>query len=711
MPSTSTEAVADFARSVHDAALAVGQRRLVTLEGVLPWTCRQAGRWLSWLPAETVLWVGEGVAGEIPCCAPAEASRWLGSERRLLIWNAWSGISPDALAALMGTLRAGGVCLFLVPHLDDESAVLAELQAEFGGATSPQHFLRRFLRHLRSDPALLRLREGHSWPAPPTSPAAPPHPLSTFQLTPEQTSAVNAVVHVVTGHRRRPLVLTADRGRGKSSALGIAAALLLQEGRQRILVTAPHRAAADSLFRHAAECWPQAYPESGVLRTETAELRFVPPDVLLRERPAADLLLVDEAAALPTPLLTGLLRAYARIAFATTVHGYEGSGRGFVLRFQRVLEAETPQWRALTLQQPVRWAAGDPVERWLSEVLLLNAEAAPVATAAEPVLREWPVGERGQDEALLRQAYGLLVEAHYRTTPDDLRQLLDDERLHLWLALQGEVVIGVLWLQEEGGLDPALGEAVASGRRRLRGHLLPQSLANHGGDPTAVGLRYGRIVRVAVHPLRRRQGIGEWLVAAAGERARSLGWDVLGTSFGADGPLLAFWRACGLQLLRLGLHREASSGAYTAMLGQGLSPAGRALVQSQRSRFNEHWPGLLTTQWRWLEPDLVVAVLRALPAVVSLSADDRREIHYFADGHRQFALSSLPLQRLSLCAMVNGDPPAWSPGDLVLWVAAVLQRRSWAELQAEGHIDGRRQGEQRLRRLAAELRTMLSDCA
>ena len=43
----------------------------------------------------------------------------------------------------------------------------------------------------------------------------PPKPMPQLRLLPSQQRAVEAVVHVVQGQRRRPVVLQADRGRGE----------------------------------------------------------------------------------------------------------------------------------------------------------------------------------------------------------------------------------------------------------------------------------------------------------------------------------------------------------------------------------------------------------------------------------------------------------------------------------------------------------------
>ena len=87
------------------------------------------------------------------------------------------------------------------------------------------------------------------------------------------------------------------------------------------------------------------------------------PSELVDELPNASCVLVDEAAALPIPLLRRLLARYSRIVFATTVHGYEGTGRGFAIRFRAHLDDRAPDWRQLKMTTPIRWAPGSPSNR------------------------------------------------------------------------------------------------------------------------------------------------------------------------------------------------------------------------------------------------------------------------------------------------------------------------------------------------------------
>ncbi len=681
-----------------------GERRLLLVEAHATGAAEYALALCQSTDPARCLWVGSSPAPtdrSLPAVRPTKAHEWLGRELDLVIWDGRAGNPPDDLAALMGTLAAGALLVWLMPPLAEWGRFDDPDYARTGLADTDRHpFLTRMAGVLDAHPAVVRLcasgevigdlgMDAAGAPFQPTE-------------TPDQSAAIDAILQTGVGRRRRPLVIRADRGRGKSTALGRAAAQLLQDKWTRILVTAPRFEAVETLFSAAEAHWPGARREGHRLWLDDHCLEFLPVDVLLQERPEAGVVLVDEAAGLPAPLLADILTGWPRVVFATTVHGYEGTGRGFDVRFREVLDRLTPQWRTQRLSQPIRWREGDPFEDLVNRLFLLDAESATgLSPQADIRIESWYPAEA--DANTLAQAFGLLTDAHYRTTPADLRQWLDDPHARSWLARSDsdDAVVGVLWASAEGGLEPALAEQVMRGERRIRGHLLAQSLACHGGLAEAATVRTRRVVRIAVVPELRRAGIGQRLLAAARDDSREAGFDLFGTSFGATAPLLAFWRRAGLYPLRLGLHRSASSGEHTLQMGLALSAAGMDLLLRLQTRFAEHWPLLLGDSFRTLEPELALALGRDWVASVPLTPMDRTELAAFADGYRLFELSRLPLVRLSLQPGVS-ETLAVDTG-ATLWCRAVLQGWSWSELQSAGLCRGRRDAEQRLRQLAGKL--------
>ena len=173
---------------------------------------------------------------------------------------------------------------------------------------------------------------------------------------------------------------------------------------------------------------------------------FTDPRALLRGELHPDVIVIDEAAQLPVPLLERLVRTHprARLAFATTTHGYEGTGRGFVLRFLRWLDDGERDVARLSLTEPIRWSTGDPLEALIRDVLLLDAQPARLppeaGTWVHAVLdRE----DLARDERVLTEVVGLLVHAHYRTTPGDVHRLLDAPNLTLHVLFEGPHVVAI----------------------------------------------------------------------------------------------------------------------------------------------------------------------------------------------------------------------------------------------------------------------------
>lgn len=620
-------------------------RRIRVLAGPADWCRATAQGLLETAGPGPILWLGEDAPAGVLALTPRDAQRILGQEFPVLVVDAHAGLDPQALGATSGTVVGGGTLLLLTPPLerwgefpDPQHARIAV--APLSAAQVSGRFLDRLARVLTEQQVAIH------------TPNTPPPPLDIpivvggGQSTPDQQRAVATVLRMARGRRGRPLVLTAHRGRGKSAALGLAAAELLQQPGYRVLVTAPRREHAARLLAHAGH--PQAH------------LEFWPPDALLRESTPADLLLVDEAAAIPTPLLATLLERYRRIAFATTVHGYEGSGRGFAIRFREILDRRTPGWRALNLETPIRWAADDPLERLIFRMLLLDAEPVDAsqlrdAEAGDCHLEALDPASLARDETTLTELFGLLVQAHYQTTPLDLRYLLDGPNVGGFLLRWRRYVVGVVLTTREGRLDPTLARAVRENRRRPRGHLLPQTIAAHLGREEAMGMAALRVMRIAVHPALRRRGLGGRLLEAVLDEARAQGMDLLGSGFGASQTLLSFWTAARMLSVRLGFHRDAASGAHGALVLRGISAQGKALAGELRQRFLQTLPALLADPLRDLEPDLAAALLlREEPPADGDSPADRRDLEDFLAAHRHYEDTLLAVRNAVLAHL--GDP-------------------------------------------------------
>ncbi|WP_052365059.1 GNAT family N-acetyltransferase [Halotalea alkalilenta] len=560
---------------------------------------------LAGLGGQRRLWVGE--AGAQPSegfewLQPGQARRRLGEECDALVFDAREGFDLDAFGAVAGTLRAGG-CLLLL-------SAPASFSGRFGS---------RLRRLLENDSGVARLeRDRLRLPELPSAPDWRPGRDSLGCLSADQRRAVDGLVAL---KRRRPLVITADRGRGKSAALGIAAAVRLNQDGGELLVTAPSAAAVESLFEQLGHHAPEGRREGALFLHPRGSLRYLDPEALVEalEQPeplggAGSTMLVDEAAALPPALLARCLERFPRIAFATTTHGYEGSGRGFAIRFRQRLDQRTPDWRALELETPVRWAPGDPLEALTTRLLFLDAgidEAEPAP--GEVTIERFDRDRLQQDEAALGELFGLLVQAHYRTAPSDLARLLDQRGVELWGARAGGRLLGVAATLDEGGFPAPLAESVARGERRLPGELLPQSLALHEGLAEAALLRWRRVMRIAVHPGAQRRGIGRRLIERISFDAAGKGIAMLGASFGASPELLDFWFAVGCTPLRLGLKRERSSGEHALMVGRALDAGGAALSRQCREHFCDALAERLAFELRGLEVELAARLLAPPP--------------------------------------------------------------------------------------------------
>ena len=583
-----------------------GHRRLLVLSGDETWTQQQALLLKDDYPGDW-LWVGDDAA-QLPSCSPQALNQLLGREFLHAIFDARRGFDVSAFAAVGGTLRAGSLLVLLTPALPDWPQKADQDSLRWSDRSEPistPRFIEHFCRHIAHDPQVIRWQQGAPFPLLQNAPAPDWHPASG---EPQREQA--AILDQLTSMPEGKAVVTAARGRGKSALAG----MLLQRIAGHAIVTAPARAATEVIARFGGDRY-----------------HFMAPDALLTSNEHADWLIVDEAAAIPGPLLVQLVARFPRVLLTTTVQGYEGTGRGFLLKFC----ARFAGLRYFTLNEPVRWAAGCPLERIIAEVLLFDDEPDAIVPQGEIVCTPLEQEAWSHDPERPAAVYKLLCAAHYRTSPLDLRRMMDAPGQHFAVARAGESVCGALWLVEEGGLSPALSQAVWAGYRRPRGNLVAQSLAAHGGSPLAATLTARRVTRVAVHPARQREGIGRALVGSARQHVNI---DYLSVSFGYTDELWRFWQSCGFVLVRMGSHREASSGCYTAMAILPLSAAGQALCQREHQRLCRD----ASVIERWNGEKIPVAAT----GEATLNDDDWLDMAGFAFAHRPLTAGIASLTRL-----------------------------------------------------------------
>lgn len=584
-----------------------GIRRLLVLSGEEGWCFDHALKLRDALPGDW-LWISPQPDAENHC-SPSALQTLLGREFRHAVFDARHGFDAAAFAALSGTLKAGSWLVLLLPVWEEWENQPDADSLRWSDCPDPiatPHFVQHLKRVLTADNDAILWRQNQPFSLAHFTPRTDWHP-ATGAPQPEQQQLLQQLLTMPPG----VAAVTAARGRGKSALAG----QLISRIAGSAIVTAPAKAATDVLAQFAGE-----------------KFRFIAPDALLASDEQADWLVVDEAAAIPAPLLHQLVSRFPRTLLTTTVQGYEGTGRGFLLKFC----ARFPHLHRFELQQPIRWAQGCPLEKMVSEALVFDDENFThtlqgniVISAFEQTL--W----RSEPETPLK-VYQLLSGAHYRTSPLDLRRMMDAPGQHFLQAAGENEIAGALWLVDEGGLSQELSQAVWAGFRRPRGNLVAQSLAVHGSNPLAATLRGRRVSRIAVHPARQREGTGRQLIAGALQYTHDL--DYLSVSFGYTGELWRFWQRCGFVLVRMGNHREASSGCYTAMALLPMSDAGKQLAEREHYRLRRDAQALA----QWNGETLPVDPLND----AILSDDDWLELAGFAFAHRPLLTSLGCLLRL-----------------------------------------------------------------
>ena len=544
-------------------------RELLVLVGEDDFLAHQLNHNLS---LKSAVWIGDvSPHFATPSYFPfSKTKNLLGSEFPAIIYDARQGIHLDALAIAAGTLQDGGKLLLLLNYWADLANQPDCDSLRWSGekyAINTPHFIAFLQEKIAKygfpvyQNTLLNL----------ASPKPQKDRSTHCQPTLEQAHLLQQMAEA----EEEILIITAKRGRGKSALAGLFAKQQVVQN-QPVILTAPNKSAVNIFNAFAG-----------------ADITFMPPDELsqnLSDVPqhfANHWLFVDEAAMIPLDILFRLTKAFKRVVLTTTIHSYEGTGRGFLLKFMAKTDRTL---RHVELFTPLRWQADDKLEAFIDDLLLCDCEDRLPQPPYDSVLAEQiqiSHCERIPHDQI-ESVYGLLTLAHYRTSPLDLRRLLDAPQQQFYLAQAQDSLLGCAWAVSEGGLtDKTLIRQIRRGERRPHGNLVAQMLCFQAGLEEACELRSLRISRIAVQPNWQQQGLGQRLIAQIKQQGTV---DFLSVSFGYTPELLAFWQKCGFILVHFSESKEASSGCYSVVALCPLSEEGRVFVQRAEKQFQRTLP-------------------------------------------------------------------------------------------------------------------------
>jgi len=653
-----------------------------------------------------------------------ESIKVLGRTFSVAVLDLINNLEPNDIGRLSGIVEGGGLYVFIMPRFEDFDKIITRFQSmlvtpQYGPERIRRFFERRFVAKLMEyngiivydvDRGVLVKRSGlparcHRRQRPPISIPEKRlfhEALYRTALTQDQVNVLSILETLYKRpemDRKKVVIITSDRGRGKSSAIGIGIAGLAHKirrakGRCRVIVTAPSEANVQEIFRFAARCLerfryrPVLEEREGFvvsLKAKGIEVLYVTPLEALSR--SGEILVVDEAASLQVPMLFALLKRFSRVIYSSTIHGYEGAGRGFSVRFMNNLRSlSNVDVQEYEMSEPIRYAQDDPVEKWVFDTLLLDAEPPKLGNADLKLIEEGKVQyyrpaleEFFTNEELLRQFFGIYVMAHYRNNPNDLGMMMDAPH-HFPRALildSGKVVVS-LELAEEGPLDEKLAMESARGAW-IMGNIIPDRLIKYYKLVDFGRLKGVRIVRIATHPRAWGRGLGSRALAELEREAREGGYDWLGAGFGVSRELLNFWLKNGYTPVHLSPSRNPVSGEYSLLVVKPLTRRAARYIRLMSSEFKRRLLHSLAEPYHDLDPEIARMLLKAtLPVKIApkLTRYQLGRFMSYAWGDMTLENSIDVMSELARVYFMRNHSFLTERQELLL-IAKVLQAKSW----------------------------------
>jgi N-acetyltransferase 10 len=530
---------------------------------------------------------------KIRYCYYSEIDKILGNTFGLCVLENFEALSPNIMAKTIETIEGGGVIIFIlntINSLDRIHSVSMEIYKKFESEsykTVTGRFIERFLFSLNSCPTFIAVddnlkiisthfkkkkftmlsydfcknseynKEAFFLLIKSVNNLEPLSSLIQKTRTFDQARALLTFTEAISNKSLiSTVILTAARGRGKSSVLGLATSAAIAYGYGNIFVTAPNPENLNTYFAFVfiglkilnyeenkhfeiiQDSKLKFIVKIEIFCTHKQSITFLFPNEIEEIKNDIELLIIDEAASIPIPILESICGSFV-VFMSTTTSGYEGTGKYFTLKFIKKFKTNLQNKpnskkkilaiQEITLNEPIRYSFHDPVEKWLNEFLCLDNELPPILLGGCPdptfcklflVDRNALFSSHKIANRFLQKIFSLLISVHYKNSPDDL-QMICDAPSHRILILVTPLplsiavlpdVLGVLHISYEGQIAQKFVEKNLTENIKINGDLIPWVISKEFLDSSFAELSGVRIIRLAIHPDIQGMGYGSKLI-------------------------------------------------------------------------------------------------------------------------------------------------------------------------------------------------------
>jgi tRNA(Met) cytidine acetyltransferase len=537
-----------------------------------------------------------------------------------------------------------------------------------------------------------------------------------FRVTSDQKRVIISLIDDLLSFNKLKTcsVLLANRGRGKSAAVGIALSQLVFQRKNKplsILISAPNLLNVQTLFKFIIQGLKLNQIKFKVIKNDERiheitiakkiRIFYIPPSEIDRN-PRSDFIIIDEAAAISVEILRGIIKVNRKIVLISTVHGYEGASRGFYHKIINYIRNQ--QQISLTeysLGQPIRYLQNDPIEKLLNDLFLLDVELDPSHVNSQEViheslaLRKYPnpsnlFSKKGISN--LRQLFGISIYAHYRNQPNDLL-LIADSGKHFLTGLYGSsmknknILLTSSQLAFEGEMsDNDISKAELG--EFIEGNLIPSVAIRHFSSEFA-RFKGIRVVRLASHPSLIDKGYGRITVEKTLEEFKSYDW--IGVSYGATVKLVKFWKKFDFKTVHIRPTKTFETGEWNIIVIRANSTPAKRFIDQVSSDFQFQFISLLKHSLHSMKPELVLQILRSSNGTPEykprITPSGHFRLQNYLKGNINFLLAVDVVYELVVTYFVAQPSMKLSSSQKLLLVSRILQGRTWSQTLAKTGLD------------------------